>query len=239
MTKHYVVSGGGSGIGFAIAKEILKENLGIPFLIGRNQKKLEQASKKLDKCPYLSVDLRQDTCVQEIKNLGLNAAGLVNNAGTYKPSSFDSCQSKDWLQAFQSNFLTAVFLSQALLEPLKKNKGSIVNISSTLGIRPIAKTSAYSASKSALNNLSLSMALELAPDVRVNTVCPGIVNTPIHDFQREDISQWKKDLKEMQPLKRVGEPSDIAPLVVHLLSEKSSWVTGATLTIDGGILLKS
>jgi NAD(P)-dependent dehydrogenase (short-subunit alcohol dehydrogenase family) len=76
--------------------------------------------------------------------------------------------------------------------------------------------------------------------VRANAVCPGIVNTPIHDAHREDVDEWKEAVKNMQPLGRAGEVSDIAPAVVMLLDPSySSWTTGALLNIDGGILLKS
>lgn len=238
MKKQIVISGGASGIGFEIAKECLKKGFE-PVILGRDETKLKKASVELQNCLFCAVDLSKRENLKELKSLEISPSGLVNNAGTYSPKMISETEPQDWMQAFESNLFSALYLSQFYLDDLKKHKGSLVNISSTLAIRPIPQTSAYSASKAALNNLTLSMALEFAPDVRVNAICPGIVNTPIHDFQRDDVNSWKQNLKSMQPLERVGEPSDIAPLTVHLLSAESAWTTGAVINVDGGILLKS
>jgi len=239
-----VISGGGTGIGFEIANACLKKGW-TPLIIGRRNDVLESASQKLSNCPYLSADLSDSNSklkVQEfIKSIDESSVrGVVNNAGIYKPMDFESSDSNNWLVQFNVNVISALNLSQACLPMLKQTKGSIVNISSTLGERPIPGAAAYSASKAAMNSLTLSMALELASEgVRANGICPGIVNTPIHDQNRDDVSIWKNTLKDMQPLGRVGEPADISSSVTMLLDDSSSWTTGVLINIDGGILLKS
>lgn len=239
-----LISGGGTGIGFEVAKACLSKGW-MPIVLGRREKVLVEASKKLSHCPFLSVDLSEPASKKHVSNFlktlkNVQIRGVVNNAGVYRPMSIESSDQENWLSQFKINVLSALNLSQATLPHLKKTKGSIVNISSTLGQRPIQGASAYSASKAAMDSLTLSMALELAPEgVRANSVCPGIVNTPIHDQNRQNTEQWKKDLKNMQPLGRVGETGDIAGMVVTLLDDSSSWTTGALINIDGGILLKS
>lgn len=247
MIKYVYISGGASGIGFKTAKLCLKKNW-TPIVLGRREGKLQGASAQLNNCPYLSVDLSKESSKENLRNHFKTLPkgeliGLVNNAGIYKPSSFLNTKTEDWTNQFNVNLLSAVYLSQEFFEELKNSQGSVVNISSTLGIRPIANTGAYSASKAAMNNLTQTMALEFAPfGVRVNSICPGIVNTPIHKDSQgegdESIMKWKESLKAVQPLDRIGEPVDISETVVHLI-EKSKWTTGTIINIDGGVLLKT
>jgi NAD(P)-dependent dehydrogenase (short-subunit alcohol dehydrogenase family) len=243
MNKYVVVTGAGSGIGYEISRELLK--LGFtPLLIGRDLKKLEKASKELEDSPFFSCDLTQKDSSKKLTEFykSLEAGelfGLVNNAGAIKYSSFEDSSSEHWLYHFNINLMSAINCSKAFLEPLKETKGAIVNISSTLGIKPIENTSSYSASKAAMNNLTQSMALELAKyDIKVNAICPGIVNTPIHSESQSKSEDWHAMLKDAQPLGRVGEPKDIAGLVCFLLSKQASWITGSLIPVDGGILLK-
>jgi len=244
MKDLILVSGGGTGIGFEVAKDCLKRGW-TPLLLGRRKDVLLKASKELAGCPVLAVDLSTTDAKLKVSNFldsldDVSVRGVVNNAGIYRPMSLEESDAENWLHQYQVNVISALNLTQACLPYLKKSKGSVVNISSTLGERPIPGAAAYSASKAAMDSLTLSMALEFATDgVRANSVCPGIVNTPIHASSRDDVAQWKTDLKTMQPLGRVGEPKDIAPTVALLLDDSSSWTTGTLINIDGGILLKS
>ncbi len=243
MNTYVYISGGGSGIGFEIAKICIKKKW-TPILLGRRLEVLAKASKKLSHCPYFSVDLSEETSKKKIRKHFKalpkgKLLGIVNNAGIYLPESFLESKTSNWLGQFKTNVLSVIYLSQEFFKELKESKGGIINISSTLGVRSIPNTAAYSASKAAMNNLTLTMALELADSgIRVNAICPGIVNTPIHNKNKESIIKWKEMLKDMQPLGRVGEPIDIAQTVIHLLGE-SGWTTGAIINIDGGILLKT
>src|SRR5690606_3671912 len=141
------------------------------------------------------------------------------------------------------NFMGAVRILRAAWPTLKsRSRSCVVNISSTLGMRPVPGVSAYSASKAALQNLTETLDLECAPNIRVNTVCPGIVETPIHSFfssTTEEAEQLRKQLASLHPLERLGTPEDVAAWVYRLCTEEASWVTGNTFKVDGGIHLTS
>ncbi len=242
MNKHVLVTGAGSGIGLEVSKKLLADGY-TPLLVGRSLEKLEAASKQLKNALYLSCDLSTPLAFEEIKEFiadvsDLNLVGLVNNAGAIEYSSFEDADFKNFDFHFKTNVMSAIYCTKASLNELKKTKGSIVNISSTLGLKPIENTSGYSVSKSAMNCLTQSLALELSHyKIRVNAVCPGIVNTPIHKETQSQLENWSDTLKDAQPLGRVGEPKDVASAVNFFISESSSWATGTLLPIDGGILL--
>ena len=243
MNKYVVVTGAGSGIGLEISKELFKTGY-IPLIIGRNAEKLKKASKELDQSPYLSCDLSKKDSTLELKKFfkALKQGkiyAVVNNAGAIKYGTFEDSSIDDWTFHYNANVVSAINCSKAFLENLKETSGSIVNISSTLGIKPIENTSGYSAAKAAMNSLTQSMALELAPNkIRVNSICPGIVNTPIHFESQSKTENWHQVFSEAQPLGRVGEPEDIAGIVCFLISDRAQWITGGIIPVDGGILLK-
>ena len=232
-----------SGIGLEISRELFKNDY-TPLLIGRNSEKLQKTSKELNQSPYLSCDLSKKDSPLELKKFFKTLKkgkiyGVVNNAGGIKYGSFKESSNEDWIFHFNTNVMSAINCSKAFLEELKETKGSIVNISSTLGIKPIINTSGYSASKASMNSLTQCMALELASDqIRVNAVCPGIVNTPIHADSQSKVDDWHQTFSEAQPLGRVGEPEDIAGVVCFLISDKNQWMTGSLIPVDGGILLR-
>jgi NAD(P)-dependent dehydrogenase (short-subunit alcohol dehydrogenase family) len=111
----------------------------------------------------------------------------------------------------------------------------VVNVSSTLAEKPIPGMAAYNASKAALNQLTRSLALEWAPAIRVNAIMPGVVDTPIH-ADRGLTEDQVHSMDRFHPLQRIGTPSDVASLILFLLSDASSWITGAVIPIDGGML---
>lgn len=236
----FIVTGAGSGIGQSIAMAIAAQGHHV-FGLGRDPKKLESTSKQIRPGGFTctSVDLANaddsSRVAQEIRRwlgqISLPLLGLVNNAGVYDFSLFTECSDAVWERQFNTNLLAAVRLTRIFYPELKASApSSVLNISSTLGLRPMAGTSAYSALKAAMVNWTKTLALEWAPDqIRANCICPGIVETPIHDGRELP--------GELQPLGRVGQPQDIAKAALFLLSDDSSWTTGAVLSVDGGINL--
>ncbi|MCC6137195.1 MAG: SDR family oxidoreductase [Bdellovibrionaceae bacterium] len=241
--KDVLITGAGSGIGKATAK-IFSHNEYRVFLVGRNVQKLEQTQKELT---HTSVVVPCDishpsglSSLQEVlKKHTAHISVLVNNAGIYKMAPFAEETAEHWDWHFKTNLFAAVNLTHILWNDLKKNKGSVVNVSSTLGLRPIPGTGAYSASKAALNSWTQTLALEAGADgVRVNAICPGLVDTPIHSYHKStdpSMMSLRKRLDNLQPLGRVGEPEEIASAIYFAATDAAKWMTGALIPIDGGV----
>ncbi len=259
MKKTAIITGAGSGIGRAAAFLFSQKKWSL-ILLGRDLNKLEKTKEQisdLEEILIFSADLAKSediaTFSKAISHHDLGQICLVNNAGIFmrnkdfvpsetitkneRPPHQTQVSSPDlmtpWLLQFQINLFGTINLTQAILPLMKGNfNHSIVNVSSTLGLRPSSDTGAYSASKAAMVNWTQSLALQLAPqNIRVNCICPGLVDTPIH---KKDLL---KKLQGVQPLGRTGEAHEIAQGIYFLGSEESSWTTGAILSIDGGINL--
>ncbi|WP_373997515.1 SDR family NAD(P)-dependent oxidoreductase [Bdellovibrio bacteriovorus] len=247
MKKAALITGASSGIGAATAIEYSRNGYFI-YLMGRNKERLQEVALKCRSgASIVSCDMTDEAALQKRLNEVLGAKihrveVLVNNAGIFETHNFTEGTDDIWKRQMEMNFFVPVRVARAFFPYFKElGGGSIVNISSTLGLRPTANTGAYSASKAALINWTQSLALEGgAHNIRVNAVCPGIVDTPIHSFHSLEADAKKETLdkmKSLQPLGRIGTSEDIAKTAYFLGSEQSSWTTGAVMTVDGGINL--
>jgi len=242
-TGVFLVTGAGSGIGQAVSLRLIEAGHQV-FGLGRSVGKLEATAKLSPGFSYCAADLAsaEDTARalagfrqwRQTRPL----LGVVNNAGVFDRLSFRDSPDSIWEKQFQNNLLSAVRLTRELYTELKASApSSVLNISSTLGLRPVANTSAYSALKAAMINWTESLAAEWAPSkIRVNCICPGLVDTPIHSFHgMSDSTEARTAAHSAQPLGRLGKPMDVAEAAWFLLSENSSWTTGSILKVDGGI----
>lgn len=245
--KAAIITGASSGIGRATAIEFAKQGYFV-YLMGRNKERLEEtalacrAGASLLSCDIKDLKAVEKRIQEALANPLTEIQILVNNAGIYEQHSPESGSDELWLEQFQVNMLGPVRLTRLLIPHFKAiGQGSIVNVSSTLGLKPVPSTGAYSATKAALNNWTQCLAVELGPHkIRVNAVCPGIVDTPIHTFNslpKAEKDQALQSMANLQPLGRVGSSEEIAKSIYFLGSEQSSWTTGALLSIDGGINL--
>lgn len=240
-----LITGAGSGIGAATARKF-SENGYFVYLVGRNLEKLKTTATQLpNKNSCLQCDIRHlnevqkltDQLSQELGSQGLDT--LINNAGIFDRRSFYESEDAFWEKHFQANFMGSVRMTRELIPILQHSpRANIVNISSTLGLKPVIDTSVYSSMKAAMLSWTQCLALELAPKIRVNAICPGLVDTPIHSFHNEDdTSELRRQVHQMQPMQRMGQSYEVAEAVFFLASEFSSWTTGSLLTVDGGIHL--
>lgn len=250
MQEAVVITGAGSGIGEAAAYKFASEGFDL-VLIGRNPDKLEKVKAQAQ---TRNINIKIETLAMDLKDfsaLKLQAALakvskptiLVNNAGIYIQNRPDDTSMDVWKNMFEVNLFGSVKITQTMWSIFKANqKGSIVNVASTLGIKPAPNTSAYSASKAAMVNWTLSLAQEGGEfNIRANAICPGIVETPIHGFYNAKASDKDKiysGITEMQLLKKIGRPEYIAESIFFFGSEQSTWTTGAVHNIDGGINIK-
>lgn len=250
FAKSILVTGAGSGIGRAIAQRFMREGYGA-ILVGRRSASLLETAQGFDRDMFVAItsDVSRDESVEALfsqlshgkeneREFLQKLNVVVNNAGIFAKKSFLETDLKTWHELFNTNLFGAIRVARAATPWLANHRGVIVNISSGLALRPGKDTSAYAASKAALNNLTEAMALELAPlGVRVNGICPGIVDTPIHAFHHESADE-KTKYGSWQPLGRIGHADEIACGVWALSGPGSEWTTGALLTIDGGIRLQ-
>lgn len=246
MKKLALITGASSGIGKQISLDLSSSGYEC-ILLGRDLNKLKSVQSECLNSKIYQIDLSNnlsiknfiDKFLNDYSNLEKANAVLINNAGIVERESFENSTIQSWNKQFQTNLFGPVELTMGLLIFLKKqSKSKIINISSTLGIKPIKETSAYSASKAAMNNWSMSLALELAQDkISVNTICPGIIETPLQSFYKTENLELRNNLNLMQPLGRIGKPEDISNLVLYLVSDQCSWMTGSIIPLDGGILL--
>lgn len=242
LGKTVLVTGASSGIGAETAVECSRMGARV-ILTGRNEERLQGVMSRLDTSfrkghQYIVADLSKEQDLTEmVDRIGL-IDGLVNNAGVnrVKPVSFIKVEDLDYI--FQNNTYSSVILTQKLLKKKKLNKNaSIVFTSSISSYYCAPGRSLYASSKAALTSFMRSFAVELAEKrIRANAVHPGMIETKlIHENLTEE--EIKIHLAEY-PLKRFGRPEEVAWAIIYLLSDASAWVTGTSLVIDGGFMLK-
>lgn len=240
--KTVLVTGASSGIGAETAVECSKMGATV-VITGRNINRLEQTFAGLDS----SFDAKHQMIVADLTDEGSIASlveqiegldGLVNNAGVnlVKPVAF--IKPEDLEYVFKNNTWTAVNLTRMLLKKKKlKKNGSIVFTSSVSAFYNAPGRALYAGSKAALTALMRSFAVELADKgIRANAVHPGLVATNMMTANLSD-EDLKNNLKEY-PLNRFGKPEEVAWAIIYLLSDASAWVTGTSMVIDGGFMLK-
>lgn len=244
-----MITGATSGIGYETARLFLQKGF-FTHLLGRKTESLESLKKEFpDQIMVHTCDLLKPQEIKKTVNLLLESTPLpmdtlINCAGIYERHGNDDVNSEEiWNRQYQVNVLAPVLLVQNLIPSWKKlGKASVVNVSSTLGLRPATHVAAYGAMKAALIHWTQSLALEEGPwGLRANCVAPGIVDTPIHSFHQMNESEKSKivsSMNQLQPLGRIGNAQEIAKSIYFLASAESAWTTGAVLSVDGGINLQ-
>jgi len=239
--KTILVTGASSGIGRAVAIECSK--LGAILVItGRDKTRLNETFVNLNensKNIQIQADLTKYSDIERICEITPNLDGLVNNAGITKVL-FVKAIKKQYLEdILNTNTIAPILLTQLLVKKGKMNKfSSIVFTSSLSGVFCVHYgESMYAASKGAISGFAKGAALDLSrQQIRVNTVNPGVIITDI--FEGVLTEDELEEKKKFFPLKRFGQPTDVAYAIIYFLSDASSWVTGADLKIDGGYTLK-
>ena len=238
--KRILVTGASSGIGLATAIECAK--LGAKVIItGRNEERLKETFRELEGEGHLMItaDLSDDNGIHELAKDMPPVNGIVHAAGIGDTLLFQFMKIERLMSIFNTNFFAPVLLSQSLLKKkLLTSGGSIVFLSSIDGPLTVhAGNSMYSATKGAVSAIMKNMAVELSvKSIRVNAVLPGMTETPLIHNSNITQEQLNEDMK-LYPLKRYAEPREIALAIIYLLSDASSFTTGASLVVDGGFSL--
>lgn len=239
--KTILVTGASSGIGKATAIECSR--LGATVIVtGRNEERLDQTLSELEGEGHLAIvaDLSSEEGINALVDQCPQIDGLVNNAGStiMVPTQFISREKL--IQVLEVNTVAPIMLTQQLLKKKKLGKGASVVITDSISGVKIASPGnvLYSTSKSAINGFVKNAALDLASkNIRVNAVCPGMINTHILDNGSVTAEDVEADMKKY-PLRRYGKPEEVAYAIIYFLSDASGFTTGANLVIDGGFTLQ-
>ena len=237
--KTAIITGGGSGIGKTSAKFFHREGANV-VLFGRRKHKLEETAKELGtRALAIEGDMTRSTdldrLVQETRSTFQRIDILVNNAGIFKGAPLHEVSSDQYDEIMNIN-MTAVFqLTRKVLPVMMEQKGgSIIHISSILGIIAVPQVAVYNISKGAMNQLNRSIAVEYGSyGIRSNSICPGLIKTDMTaDLMNDEtlMQEWSKDY----PIGRFGKPEDVANACLFLASDESSFITGTVIPVDGG-----
>lgn len=244
--KAVIVTGATSGIGRAAALQFAAQG-GSVVLVGRTAEALIQLKAEIDasggRAIFCAVDVTTSDAPERIVGAAVEAFGgidvLVNAAGVIATGNIESTSDAAWDQMMAINLRGPFRLMREAIPHLKARKGNVVNVSSVNGLRSFAGVLAYCVSKSGMDQLTRCAALEMAPHgVRVNAVNPGVTVTNLHTrggMNPEAYAAFLKRSTETHPLGRPGQPEEVAEVILFLASsEKSGWMTGETIPVDGG-----
>ncbi|KAK1132282.1 hypothetical protein K0M31_016402 [Melipona bicolor] len=241
--KVILITGASSGIGAATAVHF--SQLGaLLSLTGRNLQRLTEVAEqcKSNKPLIITGELNNEKDVENIVKSTIKHYGkldvLVNNAGILENGSIENTSLEQYDRVFNTNVRSIYHLTMLAVPHIVETKGNIVNVSSVAGLRSFPGVLAYCMSKSALDQFTRCVALELAPkQVRVNAVNPGVIITRLHKtsgMSEEELKTFFARSKDTHALGRSGDASEVAKAIAYLASDEASFVTGVTLSIDGG-----
>ncbi len=242
MNKNVLVTGGSRGIGEAISREFARKGYDVIINFKSSIDRAEELKEELEAEYGVSVmlaqaDITDEVSVENMIDDIITEFGkidvLVNNAGIVIDREFDERTVQDWKETLNVNLIAPFLLTKLVgSEMLEQGHGSIVNISSTNGINTYYPTSVdYDASKAGIISLTYDSAVQFAPNIRVNCVAPGWVNTEMNDELPDD---FVKSETERILVKRFAEPEEIAKAVYFLASDDASFINGTVLKVDGG-----
>jgi 3-oxoacyl-[acyl-carrier protein] reductase len=241
--KNIIVTGASGGIGKEIVKTLAKKNTRLIVLYNTNSTEVESLKNNLEKTCEIVVYKCNLTNAENIEKMVTHIINnfktidaLINCAGISKFQQIQDTTEQDYYEVMDTNLKSVILLTALISKNMISNKsGKIVNISSMWGTVGASMESLYSASKGAINALTLSLAKELGPsNITVNAICPGLIDTKMNSgLNKETINS----IVEETPLGRIGKPKDVANLVEFLIGDKASFITGQTITVDGGFTL--
>ena len=239
--KKALITGASRGIGKAVAERFLEAGAEVWGLSTKEPADLQERMEKTGgKLRWLTVDLGKLTEVEGAIDSALKESGgfdiLVNNAGITKDNLSFRMSIEEWQKVIDVNLSAAFFIARTVgRDMIRKRGGSIINMTSVVGIHGNGGQANYSASKAGLIGITKSLAQEVASrGVRVNAIAPGFIESDMTSVLSQDI---KDKMMTIIPLKRAGKPEDIAEAALFLASDSSSYITGQVLPVDGGMYL--
>ena len=242
--KVALITGASSGIGKATALRLAQDAVDVA-LVSRNREALEETVRVMDNTSenlIIPADLTQEKEIRDCFQQTVDHFGqldiLINAAGIIDTGTVENTNLNAWDYMFDINLRSVFLLMQLAVPYLEKTRGAIVNVSSVTGLRAFPGVLAYCVSKAGVDQLTRCAALELAnKGIRVNAVNPGVVRTELHrrgGMDEKAYEAFVEHSRTTHPLGRIGHPEEVAELIVFLASDRSDWMTGTTISIDGG-----
>ncbi|TAL47941.1 SDR family oxidoreductase [archaeon] len=235
--KVAIITGAASGIGRASALLFAKEGAKVVVadVNEKGREVVQQIVSNGGEAIFVKTDVSRGHDVKRMIDKTVEAFGkidiLFNNAGIFEGGSVDQTTEENWDMIISINLKSVYICSKFAMPHLLKSNGAIVNTASVYGLEGGPGAAAYCASKSGVVGLTRAMAVDCAPKVRVNCICPGPIDTPmLRTLSAEDI----KSMESQIPLKRIGKPEEVANVALFLASDEASYVTGAAYTVDAG-----
>ena len=238
LNNTVLITGASRGIGLSIAQSFSDEGF---YVIGTSRSKfdLETALGTKD-CSHIKLDVTDRDTIKEVykqlKNENNLPGTLINNAGITKDQLFLRMKDEDWDDVINTNLSSVFNITKAFIKPmLKEKEGRIINISSVAGLMGNPGQVNYSASKAAIGGFTKSLAKELASrNITVNSIAPGFISSDMTDALNDD---QKVEILKQIPVQKFGDPKNIADLAIFLASEKGQYITGQTISVDGGLYM--
>jgi len=243
--KVVVIGGGTSGIGLATAALMLADGAKV-FLIGRSKERglsaLGMLADEPERVKFIQADISTiDGCQHVAEFVRSNADHvdvLVNSAGVYREQWLELVTEEEYKEIMDVNVKGTLFMCQVILPMMTEHGSTIINIASDAGLEGNYGCPVYCASKGAVVALTRALALDYAPRIRVNCVCPGDVATPLVDKQLADGDYTVEEMAEPYPMGRIAQPGEIAHVICSIASPLNSYMTGSIVAVDGGLTAK-
>ena len=231
MSEKFLIFGATGSIGSSLAEQLKKSGKEI-HLVARSQDDVNSIAKKLD-CSYTVANVLEDGFIEKVKSDISDIKGVAYCVGSIDLKPLKMTSEQDFNKCMKLNLYSAIEVIKGYQESLKKNKGSIVLFSTVAAQRGFTNHAIIASAKAAVEGLTVTLAAEFAPNIRVNCIAPSLTKSKIAEPMLKN-SVIADGIARAHPLKRLGEGKDSASLAKFLITEDSSWVTGQIIAVDGG-----
>jgi NAD(P)-dependent dehydrogenase (short-subunit alcohol dehydrogenase family) len=231
MSEKYLIFGATGSIGSSLAEQLKGSGYDI-HLVAKNEGEVSAIASKLG-CSFTVVDVLENNFIEKVKADVPDIKGIAYCVGSIDLKPLRMVKEEDFNKCMKLNLYSAVEAIKGYQESLKKNKGSIVLFSTVAAQRGFTNHAIIASAKAAVEGLTVSLAAEFAPNIRVNCIAPSLTNSKIAEPMLKN-KVLAEGIAKAHPLKRLGEGKDSASLAKFLISDESSWITGQIIAVDGG-----
>ena len=231
MSEKYLIFGATGSVGSSLAEQLKNSGNDI-HLVARNESEVKVISEKLG-CSYTVADVLEDGFTEKVKSDINDIKGIAYCVGSIDLKPLRMVTEADMNKCMKLNLYSAIEAIKGFQESLKKNKGSVVLFSTVAAQRGFTNHTIIASAKAAVEGLTVTLAAEFAPNIRVNCIAPSLSKSKIAEPMLKN-SAIAEGIAKAHPLKRLGEGKDSAALARFLITEESSWVTGQIIAVDGG-----